>query len=78
MPGYQTEKGIKVPSAWLIESCGWKGKRIGETGSHKDQALVLVNYGKATGTEIRNLSLEIQKSVLDKFSIEIQTEVNII
>jgi UDP-N-acetylmuramate dehydrogenase len=78
MPGYTTEHGVKVPAGWLIESCGWKGKRIGETGSHKDQALVLVNYGHATGEEIKNLSIEIQKSVKDKFGISIQTEVNII
>ena len=78
MPGYPTDNGIKVPAGWLIESCGWKGKRIGETGSHKDQALVLVNYGHATGEEIKNLAIEIQKSVRDKFGISIQTEVNII
>lgn len=78
MPGYPTGTRIKVPAGWLIESCGWKGKRIGETGSHKDQALVLVNYGSATGEEIKNLSMEIQKSVKNKFDISIQTEVNII
>jgi len=78
IPGYPTENGIKVPAGWLIESCGWKGKRIGETGSHKDQALVLVNYGNATGEEIKKLAAEIQKSVKDKFDISIQTEVNII
>ena len=78
IPGYPTDKGIKIPAGWLIESCGWKGKRIGETGSHKDQALVLVNYGNATGKEIKNLAIEIQKSIMEKFGISIQTEVNII
>lgn len=69
---------IKVPAAWLIESLGWKGKRVGETGSHAKQALVLVNYGKATGSEIKDLSEAIKRSVKDKYQIELETEVNII
>ena len=79
IPGYTLENGkVKVPAAWLIEQCGWKGKRIGNTGSHKDQALVLVNYGEAHGNEIYNLALEIQKSVKDKFGIVIIPEVNVV
>jgi len=78
MPGYQTEKGIKVPAAWLIESCGWKGRRIGETGTHVEHALVLVNYGHAKGAEVKALALEIIKSVKDKFGVELNTEVNIV
>jgi UDP-N-acetylmuramate dehydrogenase len=78
MPGYATPTGMKVPAGWLIESCGWKGKRVGETGSHKDQALVLVNYGQARGEEVKELALEIQKSVKDKFGIVITPEVNIL
>jgi len=68
----------KLAAGWLIEQCGWKGKIIGNTGSHKDQALVLVNYGGATGNEIYQLALDIKKSVLDKFDVIIETEVNII
>lgn len=70
--------GIKVPAGWLIEQCGWKGKRVGETGVHKDQALVLVNYGNAKGSEIWALAQEILKSVQEKFSIALEPEVNVI
>lgn len=68
----------KVAAGWLIEQCGWKGKRVGNTGSHKDQALVLVNYGSATGQEIWQLAMDIQQSVQDKFGITIVPEVNVI
>lgn len=79
IPGYPTLPGwIKVPAGWLIEQAGWKGKRVGETGVHKNQALVLVNYGNANGKEIQHLSAEVQKSVREKFGIDIVAEVNII
>lgn len=79
MPGYPAGEGmIKVASGWLIEQCGWKGKVVGNTGSHKDQALVLVNYGKATGSEIWQLAMDIQASVQEKFGITITPEVNVI
>lgn len=68
----------KLAAGWLIEQCGWKGKIIGNTGAHINQALVLVNYGNATGSEIRNLALEIQKSVFQKFGVWIDTEVNVL
>lgn len=79
MPGYPaTGSRIKVAAGWLIEQCGWKGKRVGETGAHAKQALVLVNYGGATGSEILDLARAIQNSVYDKFGIQINPEVNIV
>ncbi len=73
-----SDKITKVPAGWLIEQCGWKGKVVGNTGSHKNQALVLVNYGSAKGEEIWNLAKDIQQSVLDKFGISIEAEINIV
>ena len=62
----------------LPEQCDWKGKRKGNVGVHKDQSLVLVNYGNGTGEEIINLAKEIQQSVVEKFNIFLTPEVNII
>lgn len=72
------DQEVKVPAGWLIESLGWKGKRVGNTGSHQNQALVLVNYGNATGSEVKKLAEDIIKSVWDTYQILLETEVNII
>ena len=72
------DKEVKVPAGWLIESLGWKGKRVGNTGAHKKQALVLVNYGNATGSEVKKLAEDIKRSIWDTYQIRLETEVNII
>lgn len=79
MPSYKvSETEVKVPAGWLIEQAGYKGKRIGDAGVHKNQALVLVNYGNATGSEILDLAHEVQHVIFEKFGISIETEVNIL
>ncbi len=69
---------VKVPAGWLIEQAGWKGKRVGNTGSHAQQALVLVNYGDATGHEVEQLALTIIQDIFEKFAIKLVAEVNMI
>ena len=73
-----SESEVKVPAGWLIEQAGFKGKRFGDAGIHKNQALVLVNYGKATGQEILNVSKKIQETIFQTFGIHIEAEVNVI
>ena len=69
---------VKVPAGWLIEQAGFKGKRFGDAGVHKNQALVLVNYGNATGQEILDVAKTIQATIFQIFGIHIEAEVNVI
>ncbi len=79
LPGYAvTEHLVKVPAGWLIDKAGWKGYRKGDAGVHEKQALVLVNHGKATGSEIWELAQEIMKSIEEKFNVLLTPEVNIL
>ncbi len=78
LPGFTIAEVVKVPAGWLIEQCGWKGFRKADAGCYDKQALVLVNYGKATGAEIFDLSTTIIQSVQEKFGITLEREVNII
>ena len=79
IPSYEvSDSKVKVPAGWLIENAGLKGKTLGNYGVHKHQALVLVNYGDAKGSDIFNLAVLIQKTIYRIFNIRIETEVNII
>jgi UDP-N-acetylmuramate dehydrogenase len=79
IPSFPGENNlIKIPAAWLIENCGWKGKTLENIGVHKHQALVLVNYGGGDGKKIWQLAQDIQQSVREKFQIDLHAEVNVI
>lgn len=79
MPHYKvSETTYKVPAGWLIENAGFKGKRFGHVGMHEKQALVLVNYGQATGNELWAFAQKVQTTVYEKFGISITPEVNVI
>jgi UDP-N-acetylmuramate dehydrogenase len=74
----QSGRNVKIPAAWLIDQCGWKGKRIGSVGVHENQPLVIVNHGNAKGEEILDLAQAVKDSVHRKFNIELEFEVNIL
>ncbi len=79
IPSYPADnQNVKIPAGWLIEQCGWKGKRFENIGVHPQQALVLVNYGGGNGEEILQLAKKIHSSVKEKFGVMLLTEVNII
>ena len=78
IPNYPTNNGIKIPAGWLIEQCGWKGKRVGNAGVYEKQALVLVNHGGADGNEIKNLAQTIANDIEQKFGISLRPEANFI
>ena len=79
IPSYTiSENEIKVPAGWLIETAGFKGKRFGACGVHEKQALVLVNYGNASGKDIHGLAKKIQTHILNQFNIDLEIEVNVI
>jgi UDP-N-acetylmuramate dehydrogenase len=72
------ESSVKIPAGWLIDQAGWKGKRIGKVGCYKNQALVIVNHGGATGQEIYDFSTVVATSVKEMFGIELEREVSLI
>ncbi len=69
---------VKISAGWLIEKSGWKGKRVGDVGTSPDHALVICNFGNATGAEILEFAMRIKEEVANKFGITLEEEVNII
>lgn len=79
IPSYGVDdRRAKLAAGWLIDRCGWKGRRVGPVGVHDRQALVLVNHGGATGAEVMELARAVQRDVRERFGVEIDTEVNVL
>jgi UDP-N-acetylmuramate dehydrogenase len=79
VPSYPvSESEVKVPAGWLIEQCGWKGKRVGDAGTYEKQALVLVNHGSATGQQLWSVAETIIEAVEEQFGIRLEPEVNVL
>lgn len=79
IPNYpQKDTTYKIPAGWLIEQCGWKGKRVGNVGVHEKQALVIVKYDSASGNDILDLAKSVQQDVKQKFGIDLEFEVNVV
>jgi len=77
--GFPSVEGkIKISAGWLIEKCGWKSKRVGDVGTAPDHALVICNFGDATGAEILEFSMRLKEEVANRFGITLQEEVNIL
>lgn len=74
----QNSDQVKIPAGWLIQKCGWKGKSLGEAAVHDKQALVLINKGGATGSDLIRLALQIENDVFERFSIQLEKEVTVI
>ncbi len=78
IPSYPSGSRIKIPAAWLIDQCGFRGKRVGDSGVHERHALILVNHGEATGLEVIGLAANIQQEVSERFGVTLEPEVNIV
>lgn len=79
MPVHASSDGsAKLSAAWLIDRCGWKGTRRGDAGVSERHALVLVNYGNASGAQLLELARDIQRSVMDRFGVSLEPEPSIL
>lgn len=78
MVSYPQLEGVKLAAGWLIDQSGWKGKRVGAVGTYDKQALVLVNHGGASGTDVLHVAEQIQQDVLKKFGVALEMEPSVV